>query len=79
LERLRNLFNATKEKRYWRAIIELLPMGYHLKATIELNYEVLSNIYSSRRTHKMDEWVKFCEWIETLPYSELITGGKDEE
>lgn len=74
LERLRRLFNETHEKKYWRAIIELLPMGYNLKATIQLNYEVLANIYKSRKNHKLDEWHTFCEWIETLPYSELITG-----
>ena len=74
LEWLRCMFNDTKDKRYWRAIIELLPMGYNLKATVMLNYEVLANIYKSRKNHKLDEWRTFCEWIESLPYSELITG-----
>ncbi len=73
LERLRKLFNETHKKKYWRAIIELLPMGYNIKATIMLNYEVLANIYKSRKNHKLDEWRTFCEWIETLPYSKLIT------
>ena len=67
-------FNETKEKKYWRAIIELLPMGFHLTANVMLNYEVLANIYHSRKNHKLEEWQEFCEWIEALPYSELITG-----
>lgn len=67
-------FNETKEKKYWRAIIELLPMGFHLTANVMLNYEVLANIYHSRKNHKLEEWQEFCEWIESLPYSELITG-----
>lgn len=68
LERLRQLFNETKEKKYWRAIIELLPMGYNIKATVQLNYEVLRGMYEYRKNHKMFEWVEFCKWIETLPY-----------
>ena len=74
-EGLRELFNTTQEKKYWRAIIELLPESYNQKATLMLNYEVLANIYHSRKNHKLDEWRDFCKWIETLPYSELITGG----
>ena len=77
LERLRKEFNATNEKKYWRAIIELLPMGFNLKATVQLNYEVLANIYASRKNHKLDEWREFCKWIEGLPYSEIITGGNE--
>ena len=76
LEKLRKSFNDTGEKKYWRALIELLPMGYNLKATLMLNYEVLSNIYHSRKNHKLDEWQDFCRWVETLPHSELITGGQ---
>lgn len=71
---LAKMFNETKEKKYWRAIIELLPMGFHLTANVMLNYEVLANIYHSRKNHKLDEWREFCSWIETLPYSELIIG-----
>ena len=67
-------FNVTQEKKYWRALIELLPEGYRMRATVMLNYEVLANIYKSRKNHKLDEWVEFCKWIESLPYSELITG-----
>lgn len=73
LERLRQLFNETGEKRYWRAIIELLPMGYNIRATVMLNYEVLSAIYRWRKNHKLFEWCDFCEWIKSLPYSEIIT------
>lgn len=72
LERLRNLFNKTQEKKYWRAIIELLPMGYNIKATIQLNYQVLKNIYHARKTHKIFEWHTFCAWCETLPYFKEI-------
>ena len=75
LEQLRIAFNKTGEKKYWRAIIELLPLGYNIRATVMFNYEVLANMYHSRKTHKLDEWCDFCKWIETLPYSELITGG----
>lgn len=75
LEYLRKMFNQTQEKKYWRALIELLPHGYNMKATISLNYEVLVNIYHSRKNHKVVEWHTFCDWIRQLPYSELITGG----
>ena len=77
LEALREKFNETQDKRFWRALIELLPHGYNMTATIMLNYEVLVNIYHSRKNHKLDEWHTFCDWIETLPYSELITGGAE--
>lgn len=79
LEWLAKQFNKTKEKKYWRAIIELLPMGFHLTANVEMNYEVLANMYHSRKGHKMFEWKDFCKWVETLPYSELITGVSKEE
>ena len=68
LEYLRNKFNETNDKRYWRAIIELLPMGYNIKATIQLNYQVLKSMYFARKGHKLDEWREFCKWCETLPY-----------
>ena len=63
-----------KDKKYWWQMIQLLPSSYNQKRTVMLNYEVLANIYKSRRTHKLDEWHYFCDWIESLPYSELITG-----
>lgn len=66
----------TKDKKYWWQMIQLLPTSYNQKRTVMLNYEVLANIYKSRRHHKLDEWHTFCDWIESLPYSELITGEK---
>ena len=75
---LRERFNNTKDKKYWRALIEILPSAYNMKASVMLNYEVLSNIYKSRKNHKLDEWHTFCHWIEELPYSELITGYEEE-
>jgi hypothetical protein len=55
-------------------MIQLLPTSYNQKRTVLLNYEVLSNMYKSRKNHKLDEWRNFCDWIKTLPYSELIIG-----
>ena len=78
LERLRKLFNETQKKKYWRAIIELLPMGFNIKATVMMSYEVLANIYRWRDHHKVFEWSEVCRWIESLPYSEVITGKKVE-
>ena len=72
-------YNETKEKKYWRALIELLPESYNQRATVQLNYEVLANMYKSRKDHKLDEWHEFCEWVESLPYSEIITGGEAKE
>lgn len=77
LEWLRLKFNETGEKKYWRAIIELLPSGYNMRATVMLNYEVLANMYHSRKNHKLDEWHTFCDWIKELPYSEIITGKEE--
>ena len=70
----RENYIKTKDKKYWWQMIQLLPSSYNQKRTVMLNYEVLANIYKSRKNHKLDEWVEFCKWIETLPYSELITG-----
>ena len=70
----RKKFLETGDKVYWWQLIQLLPSSYNQKRTVMLNYEVLANIYKSRRNHKLDEWHTFCDWIETLPYSELITG-----
>lgn len=85
----RNLYLAAKSKpmkdnkkrpqlmkKYWWQMIQLLPSSYNQRRTVMLNYEVLANIYKSRRNHKLDEWVELCKWIETLPYHELITGGE---
>ena len=78
---------ATKTEEYtglpakdiWWQMIQLLPSSYNQKRTVMLNYEVLANMYKSRRNHKLDEWHTFCEWIERLPYSTLITGGGADE
>ena len=67
-------FLETKEKMFWWDMIQLLPQSYNQKRTIMMNYEVLSNIYKSRKGHKLDEWNVLCDWIKKLPYSELITG-----
>lgn len=61
-------------KDIWWQMIQLLPSSYNQKRTVMLNYEVLANMYKSRKNHKLDEWKDFCKWIEGLPYSELITG-----
>lgn len=74
LNSYRDLYLQTKDKKYWWQMIQLLPTSYNQKRTVMLNYEVLANIYKSRRNHKLDEWHVFCDWIERLPYSELITG-----
>ena len=73
LNQYRNLYLQTKDKKYWWQMIQLLPSSYNQRRTIFLNYEVLANMYKSRKNHKLDEWRTFCQWIETLPYSELIT------
>lgn len=66
-------------KEYWWQMIQLLPSSYNQRRTVMLNYEVLANIYKSRRNHKLDEWRTFCDWVENLPYSELITGKDGKE
>ena len=75
----RNKYIETKDKDYWWQMIQLLATSYNQKRTVMLNYEVLANIYKSRSNHKLDEWVELCKWIESLPYSELITGEKIKE
>ena len=71
--------NSDLKKKYWWQMIQLLPSSYNQKRTVMLNYEVLANIYKSRRNHKLDEWREFCHWVEGLPYSELITGVSNEQ
>lgn len=73
LEHLRTMYNETKEKKYWRAIIELLPSGYNMRATVTLNYAVARNQYHARKNHKLDEWHDYCKMLEALPLSNLIT------
>lgn len=77
LNHFRRLYLKTKDKKYWWQMIQLLPSSYNQKRTIMLSYEVLANIYKSRRHHKLDEWHTLCDWIEGLPYSEMITGGAE--
>ena len=74
-----NWCNTEAKKDWWWQMIQLLPSSYNQKRTIMLNYEVLVGIYKWRKNHKLDEWREFCEWIEKLPYSELITGNVKED
>lgn len=87
LNRIRNSYlvslkteseTGLSSKDIWWQMIQLLPSSYNQKRTVMLNYEVLANIYQSRKDHKLDEWRTFCHWIEELPYSELITGYEEE-
>ena len=71
-----NIYEKNNEDVWWQ-MIQLLPSSYNQKRTVMLNYEVLANIYKSRKDHKLDEWHTFCHWIEELPYSELITGYEE--
>ena len=79
LNAFRNAYNHSvaeggyKEELWWQ-MIQLLPQSYNQRRTLMLNYEVLATIYRQRKDHKLDEWHTFCEWIETLPYAELIVG-----
>ena len=74
LNHYRKLYLETNDKRYWWQMIQLLPSSYNQKRTVMLNYEVLANIYHARKNHKLDEWHTFCDWIESLPESWIITG-----
>lgn len=78
LNTCREDYLKSKSKDDWDQMIQLLPSSYNQKRTVMLNYEVLANIYDSRKDHKLDEWHTFCHWIEELPYSELITGYEEE-
>lgn len=73
LNKWRKLYIETQNKYYWYQMIKILPTSYNQKRTVQLNYAVLRNMYHSRKNHKLNEWHTFCEWVETLPYSELIT------
>lgn len=68
LNRCRDLFNESKDKKYWWQMIQLLPSSYNQRRTVQLNYEVLVNQYFARKDHKLDEWHDYCHWIDTLPY-----------
>lgn len=73
----REAYLKTKDKKFWWQLIQLLPSSYNQTRNVMLNYEVLANIYRQRRGHKLDEWREVCEWIESLPYSELIIGKEN--
>lgn len=79
LNKCRDLYLETNDKTYWWQLIQLLPSSYNQKRTIQLSYEVLAGIYPMRKDHKLDEWHKFCDWIKSLPHSELITGSEGDE
>lgn len=70
----RKLYLETGDKEYWWQMIQLLPTSYNQKRTVQLNYQVLKNIYHARKNHKLDEWHTFCDWVKSLPESDLITG-----
>lgn len=71
-ENLRQMYLKTKDKRYWRLLIQFLPTSYNQKRTVQLNYQVLKSMYFARRHHKLDEWREFCTWCESLPYFKEI-------
>ena len=83
LNNYRKKFLEANDKKYWWQMIQLLPSSYNQKRTVMLNYEVLANIYKSRKNHKLDEWRELCDWIKDLPVSEVITleveGGNENE
>ena len=75
LNAARECYLRTKDKDVWWQMIQLLPTSYNQKRTVMLNYEVLANMYQSRKAHKLDEWLDLCKWVESLPYAkELICG-----
>lgn len=79
-EQLRKAYEKTKDKRIWRALVEILPMAWNQRRTWTANYQVLRNIYFQRRNHKLDEWREFCKVIEELPYGkELICYEKEKK
>lgn len=73
-----NVDDGMPTVNYWWDMIQLLPSSYNQRRTVMLNYEVLANMYHARKSHKLDEWVDFCKWIESLPYSELIIGDGEQ-
>ena len=77
LNALREYYMDFKNKCDWYGMIQLLPSSYNQKRTVMMNYEVLRNIYKSRKNHKLDEWHQLCDWIKSLPYSVIITGGEE--
>ena len=78
LNHAREQYLLTKDKKYWYSMIQLLPSSYNQRRTCMFSYAALRNIYHARHYHKLDEWRSFCDWIKTLPYSELITGEESQ-
>ena len=78
-ELLRRKYLETQDKRYWKALIQLLPQSYNQKRTIDLNYQVLVHMYFARRNHKLSEWHEFCDWVEDLPYFKEIVVQEEKE
>ena len=76
IEWMRVQFNNTQEKKYWRALIEMLPEGYNMKATVYMNYQVLKTQYPSREFHKVNEWREYCKWVDSLPLAKEIILGE---
>ena len=79
LNDLRDIYLETKEKKYFIAIRQLLPMSFLYFSTFDLNYETLFSIYHQRKNHKLDEWRMFCDWILPLPYGSLLKEGVGNE
>ena len=79
LNKCRDMYLETKDKRYWEQMIQLLPTSYNQKRTVQLNYAVLRNMYHARKNHKLDEWHTFCNWVEKLPYSEVLICDEKKE
>ncbi len=79
IEDVRQKYLETKDKALWYNLIQLLPSSFNQMRTVTMNYENLRNMYFARRTHKLDEWHVYCNWIKSLPYAkELITGEENE-
>ena len=79
LESLRRKYNETKDKRYWKELIRLLPESWLQTRTVDFNYEVIRTIYHWRKNHRLREWLEFCEWVESLPYFGLLISDEEEE
>ena len=79
LNECRRAYLETGDKRYWYMMIQLLPSSYMQQRTVMFNYETLVGLYRDRRNHKLYEWYTFCDWVETLPYIELVIGEREEK
>ena len=70
LNKYRDLYEPSKNKNYWWQMIQLLPSSYNQRRTVQMNYQVIRRMYKARKSHKLDEWLDFCEWVKTLPYAD---------